>query len=66
MSEENTNEKKQKFTKPEMKKVPLKVEEAVLAACKSDTIKQNGPGGSMNLCQNSAMGVSSPCNTYSS
>ena len=42
--------KKKKFVKPEVKKVPLVAEEAVLASCKSDAMG-GGPGGFMGLCQ---------------
>lgn len=64
---EETKTKKKKFKKPIFKKVPLKVEEAVLAACKSDTIMGNGPGGSMNLCVTKlGMGQTAACSTYAS
>lgn len=63
MNEANS---KKKFIKPEIKKVPLVAEEAVLASCKSNS-KGNGPGGFMGLCQNGSMGsLSGPCSAYGS
>ena len=58
--------KKKKFLKPEVKKVPLVAEEAVLAACKSNAMG-NGPGGFMGLCQDGSMGMlTGPCSAYGS
>jgi len=57
--------KKKPLLKPELKKVPLASDEAVLASCKLST-RGGGPGGAMGRCNNSVMGVVSPCSTYGS
>lgn len=57
---------KKKFVKPELKKVPLVAEEAVLASCKSN-VKGGGPGGFMGLCDNGSMGSHmGQCSAYGS
>ena len=57
--------KKKKFEKPEVKKVPLAVEEAVLAGCKTGTGNSTGPGFAK--CKESlGMGQSAPCNAFAS
>lgn len=54
------------FKKPEIKKVPLIAEEAVLAGCKSSTMS-SGPGTFMQICDNGSMGSSTgPCSAYGS
>lgn len=57
---------KKKFKKPEIKKVPLKVEEAVLAGCKAASMA-TGPGGFMGVCVNSlGMGQTQDCSAMGS
>lgn len=48
-------QKKKKLSKPKINKVPLAVQEAVLANCKSTTMS-NGPGAGMGACQTFDMG----------
>jgi len=56
---------KKEFVKPEIKKVPLAVEEAVLAGCKTGT--GNSVGVGFSKCQeNLGMGQTAPCNAFGS
>lgn len=56
--------KKKPLRRPEVKKVPLVPEEAVLASCKMSTAS-TGPGGAMGRCNNNlGMGIVVACNAY--
>jgi len=57
--------KKKPLRKPEVKKVPLVPEEAVLASCKMSTAS-TGPAGFMGSCRDNSpgMGISVACQTY--
>lgn len=55
---------KKKLAKPAMKKVPLAIEQAVLAGCKQSTMSA-GPGSAGNVCNNNlGMGQKQPCSAY--
>lgn len=55
---------KKKLQKPSLKKVPLAIEQAVLAGCKQSTMSA-GPGSAGNICDNSlGMGQKAPCSAY--
>ncbi len=55
---------KKKLVKPEIKKVPLAIEQAVLAGCKMSTMSA-GPGSAGNVCNdNLGMGIKQPCSAY--
>lgn len=57
--------KKKKFEKPEVKKVPLAIEEAVLAGCKTGSGNSNGPGFAK-CFENLGMNQKAPCSAYAS
>ena len=60
MADEQQNDQKRAYVKPEIKQVALRPEEAVLAACKSSTGSGGGGPGSGN-CRSPA-----PCSSLGS
>jgi hypothetical protein len=58
---DNEPAKKKPYAKPEVRRVMLRAEEAVLGACKTASSGQSGPGGSGNRCS-----VPSACSSLGS